>query len=204
MGLRYGIWFGSHAALPLLLWAVMTLLMSTLPVNDGGAPLYTDALFYVLPGVALGLMQWAILTRWFRFCSLWWILATAVGIVASVLFMWWFMLAPGLTIGLAQYGLHKIRWRRFASLWIPASGLGWATGFLGGAILRENLPSGLFLDAVPACMGGVGYGAATALALLALDWLNPQKQPPALSGGPKCKCLGRFSRPPGLAPDDSS
>lgn len=184
MGQFYRIWIGCHAAAPLLLWAVMLLLMNLSPANDGSGPASTDLLFYILPGLALGLMQWIVLTRRFRSCSPWWILATSVGSVASILFLWWFMLAPGLTIGLAQYGLLKMRWRRFASLWIPASGLGWAAGFLGGAILRENLPSGIFWDAAPACMGGVSYGAATALALLALNWLNPQKQPPEVAGLP--------------------
>lgn len=175
---RHGIWVGCHATAPLLLWAVNNLMSMVLTRNDDSGPHFTDWLYYFLPGLVLGLMQWAILTRWFRSCSLWWILVTSVGTVASILFMWWFMLAPGLTIGLAQYGFLKMRWRRFASLWIPASGMGWAAGFIGGAILVENLPNASFLNVVPACIGGASYGAATALTLFTLEWLNPQKPSP--------------------------
>jgi hypothetical protein len=170
---RYGIWIGCHAIAPLLLWAVVALLSKVPWVGNSTGPRLSDLLFYLLPGLALGLMQWVILTRWYRPCSLWWLPSTAVGTVASILFVWWFMLAPGLTIGLAQYGFLKMRWRRFASLWVPASGLGWAAGFIGGATLGEDMPSGFLRDILPVSFGAASYGVATALVLHVLVLLNP-------------------------------
>lgn len=173
--MRYAAWIGSNLAAS---WAAP---LAAFGLSAAMSPDWGILIGYLGSGAIVGLIQWTVLARCFGLHSWWWIPATALGLVSSVFFSWWFLLAPGLTSGLAQYALVKRRWPILAELWVVASTVGWAAGMLAvglGGIAGS--PWGLM---VAMAVSGLFYGAATALVLLRLECLNPPVPAPMSAPG---------------------
>jgi hypothetical protein len=178
--MRYAAWIGANI---LAAWVAPLISISLYAILPATAD-WTIAVVYPVTGAAVGCIQWAVLARWFGMVSRLgrlWIPATALGLVASVMFSWWFLLAPGLTSGLAQYGLVRRRWPVLAELWVAAATLGWVAGVMAvGLAGIAGAPWGLWVSMTA---GAVAYGAATAPVLALVERLNPPEPAPMSIAG---------------------
>lgn len=175
--MRYAAWIGANLVAA---WAAPLASFALSAVLPAAAD-WTIAIVYPATGAMVGLIQWAVMARWFGMGSRLWIPATALGLVASVMFSWWFLLAPGLASGLAQYALVKRRWPVLAELWVAAAALGWAAGVMAAGISGiAGPPWGLWVSMSAAA---VAYGAATAPVLALVERLNPPEPAPLSIAG---------------------
>jgi len=174
--MRYAAWIGANLAAS---WAapLAGFGLSALGPPEWGSMLIT----YPGSGLIVGLIQWAVLSRWFMLRAWWWIPATGLGLVACVLFSWFFLLAPGLTSGLAQYALVKRRWPKLAELWVVAAGTGWAAGLIIASLfVVAGSPWGMM---AAVSVSATLYGSATAVVIALLERLNPTERAPLTATG---------------------
>jgi len=178
--MRYAVWIGANLVAAWVAPSVSFALEAILPAASD----WTIAIIYPATGAMVGLIQWAVMARWFGMGSrlgMLWIPATALGLVASVMLSWWFLLAPGLTSGLAQYALVKRRWPVLAELWVVAATAGWLAGVLAvGQAGIAGPPWGLWASMTVAA---ALYGLATAPVLALLERLNPPEPAPLSIAG---------------------
>lgn len=173
--MRYLAWMGSNLAAALAAPLAVFGLSAAMPSEWGILIIYPGS------GAIVGLIQWTVLARCFGLRSWWWIPATALGLVSSVYFSWWFLLAPGLTSGLAQYALVKRRWPILAELWVAASTVGWVAGML--AVGLGGIAGSPWEFMVAMAVSGLLYGAATAPVLALLERFNPPVPAPMSATG---------------------
>lgn len=159
---RLLLWIGSHAALlPLL---AVLLQGPSSAQNDGYA-------LFAMP-LSLALIETLLLLPWLR--RRWtWVPLTLLGLVLAFFIGlgWFFLLAIGFGLGLAQiWPLHRAGFR-WAPLWFFCSGFGW----LGGCLLAiplEDVLRDLIHDTATVTSNilmpglvGLCYGAAQGLYL---------------------------------------
>ena len=180
--MRYAAWIGANLVAS---WAAP---LAAFGLSAFGPPEWCGMLIaYPGTGLIVGLMQWAVLSRWFGLRSWWWIPATALGLVACLLFSWFYLLAPGLTSGLAQYALVKRRWPRMAELWVVAAATGWAAGLIiAGMVVVAGSPWGMMASV---SASATLYGCATAFAMASLKRLNPNEPAPLFAAGKAARIL---------------